>query len=329
MRAEHPTLDLTIAYLQAGLDAAAQEFLDDTLYYMRRGWPLSEAALVASGNIGKLKALRKGTVAGWRSAWVTTGQEVIAALKQRQEFRDALRAMNVTQLAEAPGAHPLYTTPRPLDLPAGYRTWEETHPADAPRTSRATWEWLAEHEATLQRFTPQEYIGLYLQHRTPPLAGVVDRALLDETRNIAAGIAERGFGVKQAMAALRSQFPEFTRHRLENIARTEGAVLFETGRLARYREDAAVTGVRYDAVGDSRTTEICRWHDGRFYQLDKPHPTPPLHYQCRSTLAPVLFDEDVKWEQAQPPPKARPMTGFGVVEQSLLPPNVELAARAA
>lgn len=301
-------LDHTVAILRAALDRAAQSFLDDTLHFMRRGLPLLEAAETAAGNVERWASLKRGVAAGWQTAWTETGLVIIARLK-------AKRSREFAQLASDP-------LPR---LPSDYRTFEETHPPGGPNVSRATWEWLAEHEATLQQTIPREYVERYLTQRVPPLAGVTDRALLSATSQIAAGIAQRGFGVRESMQALRRQFPAFTDHRLENIARTEGAQLYETGRLARYYADAAVSGVRYDAIGDGRTTEICRALDGRVWRLGDPNlVSPPSHYMCRSTLAPVLFDEEPNWETGPPPPEGRPLSGFGRISPQLLPENVTI-----
>jgi SPP1 gp7 family putative phage head morphogenesis protein len=184
---------------------------------------------------------------------------------------------------------------------------------------------LAEHEATLRQTLPAEYVTRYMRNRMPPLAGIVDQHLISATRDIAAGISERGFGVRESMRALQTQFPSFTDWRLENIARTEGAVLYETGHLARYRSDAAVQGIRFDAIRDSRTSEICLAHDGKCWRLSDPNlPAPPLHYMCRSTLTPVLFDEQPNWQDGPLGEDAQPLAGFGRVNESLLPPNVLL-----
>ncbi len=307
-------LDRTVAILQTALDRAAALFLEDVLYYVRRGLPVEAAIDNAAGNMRRQEPLRRGLQAGYLQAWRDTGNEIVALLKRKHP------GFGLSQLADDPSraATPQYRTPRPLDLPDDWRAY-------SPGQRRATWEWLAEHEATLQQFTPQLYVDKYLSSRLPPLAGIVDRRLLEGARDVAAGIAERGFGVRQSIQALRREFPEFTRHRLENIARTEGAVLYEAGHLSRYRLDPAVTGARFDAVNDSRTTETCRWHDGRSYKLDDPElPEPPMHYMCRSTLAPILFYEEPDWQTGPPPDDARPLAGFGKFDEGLLPENVTL-----
>lgn len=88
-------------------------------------------------------------------------------------------------------------------------------------------------------------------------------------------------------------------HRLENIARTEATAAVNRGRLvmARDKEIAdAMQGMRYSAIIDTRTTQICQFLDGKTFRLDDPELdrlTPPNHFQCRSLLVPVTVADDV------------------------------------
>jgi SPP1 gp7 family putative phage head morphogenesis protein len=47
-------------------------------------------------------------------------------------------------------------------------------------------------------------------------------------------------------------------------------------------------GYRFTAVLDSRTSRICSYHDGKVYKLGDNKYRPPLHWNCRSTMVPVL-----------------------------------------
>ena len=55
-------------------------------------------------------------------------------------------------------------------------------------------------------------------------------------------------------------------------------------------QDLGVTQVEYVATLDGRTTLICANLDGKKYDIDKPHPTPPMHPNCRSSVIPVIDD---------------------------------------
>ena len=67
---------------------------------------------------------------------------------------------------------------------------------------------------------------------------------------------------------------------------------------------------RYVATLDSRTSAICRALDGQEFDYGK-GPTPPQHFNCRSTTVPVI---DYKGLGIEPPPPSqlrRPNTAFG------------------
>jgi SPP1 gp7 family putative phage head morphogenesis protein len=49
-----------------------------------------------------------------------------------------------------------------------------------------------------------------------------------------------------------------------------------------------VYGYRFTAILDSRTSSVCRGHDGELYTADNIKYRPPLHWRCRSTIVPVL-----------------------------------------
>jgi len=67
---------------------------------------------------------------------------------------------------------------------------------------------------------------------------------------------------------------------------------------------------RYVATLDSQTSPICRALDGKEFDYGK-GPTPPQHFNCRSTTVPVI---DYKGLGIEPPPPSdlrRPNTAFG------------------
>ena len=74
---------------------------------------------------------------------------------------------------------------------------------------------------------------------------------------------------------------------------------FNQGRLVTARNPAIrdlLRGMEYSAVIDSRTTEICRFLDGKVIPMDEPELdrlSPPNHFNCRSVLVPVTLDMTV------------------------------------
>ena len=45
--------------------------------------------------------------------------------------------------------------------------------------------------------------------------------------------------------------------------------------------------VKFVAVLDSRTSKQCQGLNGKVYDINKPFPRPPLHYNCRSKVIPI------------------------------------------
>ena len=61
--------------------------------------------------------------------------------------------------------------------------------------------------------------------------------------------------------------------------------------LKTVREATAPTHVRYSAVIDDRTTDICKKYDDKVWPIGSPNiKYPPLHWNCRSSL--ITFRKD-------------------------------------
>ncbi|MBL5777004.1 minor capsid protein [Bacillus sporothermodurans] len=87
----------------------------------------------------------------------------------------------------------------------------------------------------------------------------------------------------------------------ETIARTETGKFYNAGRLARWldpEQNGFVEALQYDAILDTRTTEVCRHLDGKTISVQNSAViaefTPPNHYRCRSTWLPITKYEE--WE---------------------------------
>jgi SPP1 gp7 family putative phage head morphogenesis protein len=78
-----------------------------------------------------------------------------------------------------------------------------------------------------------------------------------------------------------------------------------------YQSNQDVTNrYRYVATLDSRTSPICRALDGQEFEYGK-GPTPPQHFNCRSTTVPVIDYERLGIEPPPPSQLRRPNTAFG------------------
>lgn len=100
-----------------------------------------------------------------------------------------------------------------------------------------------------------------------------------------------------------------TRREAEAIVRTAVTEIAARAHLMTYEANADVTtSYRYTATLDSRTTLICAELDGRIFRYDDPNKKlPPQHWNCRSTIVPI-----VDWDKLgidPPPPSTRASDG--------------------
>jgi SPP1 gp7 family putative phage head morphogenesis protein len=90
------------------------------------------------------------------------------------------------------------------------------------------------------------------------------------------GYADGILGVPDSTAAV-------ARRNARSVARTAVQHVASSARMATWEKNAdAITGYRFVATLDSRTTQTCRSLDGRLFELGA-GPVPPLHVNCRST----------------------------------------------
>ncbi len=79
-----------------------------------------------------------------------------------------------------------------------------------------------------------------------------------------------------------------TRRNAETVARTSIQHVASMARQQTWEENSdVVTGYKYVATLDSRTTQQCRSLDGQVFQVGK-GPVPPVHPNCRSTTVAEL-----------------------------------------
>lgn len=83
-----------------------------------------------------------------------------------------------------------------------------------------------------------------------------------------------------------------TKARAVAIARTETTNVYNQARLETYQRSNLATHVRFLAISDDRTTDICLSRNGMVIPVSDSaaiaENTPPLHVNCRSQLSPLL-----------------------------------------
>ena len=92
-------------------------------------------------------------------------------------------------------------------------------------------------------------------------------------------------------------------YRLETIVRTNTTTAYNHGRLTEFLDPDIirfVKGVKYSAILDTRTTEVCRYLDGKVFKVSDSNLEallPPNHYQCRSIIVPIVAGEQVSEDE--------------------------------
>ena len=101
-------------------------------------------------------------------------------------------------------------------------------------------------------------------------------------------------------------------NQIQTIVRTSVNQVQNQASQAVYAANSKVAPkYEYVATLDSRTSPICRRLDGRKFEYNK-GPTPPQHFNCRSTTVPVVDYEGLRkreeFKDLTPPPKGKVVT---------------------
>lgn len=156
------------------------------------------------------------------------------------------------------------------------------------------------------------------------VAGLAQTALVNDVRAALESALSTGSTIEDFKASvgdmLESQWQGTVANppaRLETIFRTNTQTAYNDGRYAQ-ATDPETKQVRpywqFDAVLDSRTTDICKRSNGTVLPADhvwwKTH-IGPLHHQCRSTFHPLTRRQAERLGLTAEPPHAPPADGFG------------------
>ena len=105
------------------------------------------------------------------------------------------------------------------------------------------------------------------------------------------GLAE-GVSQKQILASVMDT-TKLTESQVKSLVRTSitRTEALAVDKVMEQNKDI-VYGYRYTAVLDARTSTTCSSLDGQVFPLDDVRYRPPLHWNCRSTLVPVLKSKE-------------------------------------
>jgi len=119
-------------------------------------------------------------------------------------------------------------------------------------------------------------------------------------------------GNARQIAAAGGQSIKVAANQIQTIVRTSVNQVQNQASQAVYAANSKVAPkYEYVATLDSRTSGICKRLDGRKFAYNK-GPTPPQHFNCRSTTVPVVDYEGLSkrkgFEDLKPPPKGKVVT---------------------
>jgi len=119
-------------------------------------------------------------------------------------------------------------------------------------------------------------------------------------------------GTVKQIAQKGGELTKLANHQIQTIVRTSVNQVQNQASQAVYAANSKVAPkYEYVATLDSRTSPICKRLDGRKFAYNK-GPTPPQHFNCRSTTVPVVDYEGLSkrkgFEDLKPPPKGKVVT---------------------
>ena len=148
--------------------------------------------------------------------------------------------------------------------------------------------------------------GATLQGSFRRLAGQQAEVFTKEVQN---GLI-LGEGSEKIARRLRRQLIPVPNNQIRTMVRTSVNQVANAASQAVYSQNQEITKrYRYIATLDSRTSAICRALDGRTFKYNE-GPTPPQHFNCRSTTVPIV---DYRGLKIPPPEPGKRRSSGGLV----------------
>lgn len=183
--------------------------------------------------------------------------------------------------------------------------------------------------------TDPEFRKLEAAERTRAfwVAGVTQARIVQDVMSALDRAIEDGTTLEEFKAAVETKLVDSWGTddplRLETVFRTNVMSSYNAGRYEIFSDPDVQKDrpfVRFDAVGDSRTSDVCDALDGKVLPADDPFVKahwPPLHHNCRSQWTPLTEAEAEDEGITRSPPKVQADEGFGrVVDPENLEPDL-------
>lgn len=193
------------------------------------------------------------------------------------------------------------------------RAWEKGS-KDARAEVKAARRQAREHAGDDSTFTPREALR-WLGEKAFWITSITGDKLLNEARGVILQSVKTGRPLGETILGLAAVFAPYIGdenvigddkqtepYRLETIVRTNTTDAYNHGRLTEFvrpEMQPFLVGLRYSAVLDERTTEVCRFLNGRVFRPGSnaiEQLLPPNHFNCRSIVVPVVVGEQVPVE---------------------------------
>lgn len=151
-----------------------------------------------------------------------------------------------------------------------------------------------------ERFSQVVRQGLLTGETTPDIAKrlIGNLEFGEQARTVKQLVAAGG----QATAVADNQIVTLVRTSINQVANASSQQVYEANQDITKK-------YRYVATLDTRTSSICRALDGQEFEYGK-GPTPPQHFNCRSTTVPVIDYDELGFT---PPPPAKRASAGGQV----------------
>jgi SPP1 gp7 family putative phage head morphogenesis protein len=171
---------------------------------------------------------------------------------------------------------------------------------------------------SIGNFTPVQAID-YLKAKAVQVTGVEEQFILKNVQTILTTGMKNGKTENEIVFELEDFFEQYKTvqklptgeierieeipGRLNTVARTNISDAYNQGRMATYNSPDVkefVEALQYSAIIDQNTTDFCRAYDKRIYKANDPiwnTITAPNHFNCRSTIVPILTGEDFKTDK--------------------------------
>lgn len=130
---------------------------------------------------------------------------------------------------------------------------------------------------------------------------------------------KNGMNERDLLSDLRDLGKQESDKWLETVIRTKATEMFNRARKSYWDNDEfakqIVDAYQFSAILDDRTSEVCRFMDGKIFTKDEfiVRATPPLHFNCRSILVPVTKFEDYELDKSPSIEKLKEIGGNLIV----------------